>query len=71
MAMRSCGCEHRIRTDEGRGDGRYVVLVDQMHNNTHAGQPRGIPGLSQRLDIPAVKAAGGKLVRDVENKTLR
>lgn len=64
--------EHRIRTDEGRGDGRYVVLVDQMHNNTHAGQPRGVAGLSQRLDIPAVKAAAnGKLVRDVENKTLR
>lgn len=72
VAMMNPFAEHVIRTDTGRAGGKYVILVGQAHNNTHAGKGGGIPGLSQLLEIPAVTVgADGKLVRDPEQSYLR
>lgn len=46
--------EDIIRNDTDR-TGKYVILAGGAHNNTHEG---GIPGMSQRMNIPAVKFSG-------------
>lgn len=68
----------QVQSDRGRRGGKYVMLVGGAHNNTQPGnayaQSLGIngsvPGLSQMLNIPAVKVdpATGQPRLDKENR---
>jgi hypothetical protein len=66
-----------IRGDKGRSKGsKYVILAGRAHSNTQKYRPntlgmtRGVPGLSQLLDVPAVHVEkGGKVPQwDPEDK---
>lgn len=62
--------EDIIRNDPDR-TGKFVILAGAAHNNTHEG---GIPGMSQRFNIPAVKFngdTGAQMTLDQEDTTKR
>lgn len=64
--------ESVIRSDQGRGDGKYVILVGAAHNQTHEGKQAGVPGLGQVLEIPTVEPSGGdKIELQREDTSLR
>jgi hypothetical protein len=82
-AIREAAMNHvaheAITGDAGRDGGKYAILTGAAHNNTQPpttygyrqGFERGAPGLSQLLDIPAVKINQGRAVLDEEDKTNR
>jgi len=66
-AMNLVAAETINKTDkENRNGGKYIVLTGRAHSNTqkfrenNLGFKRGIPGLSQMLDVPAIYVPDGQ-----------
>lgn len=59
---------------EKHGGGKYAVLLGAAHAHTHIGVERGVAGMSQLLNVPALKVEASKrsrLVLTREEKTKR